>query len=1111
MRGDFSRDTFRPAKGYTSVRSQQGRVQTDAEWNEQSDILNHLRHTALTDVIGPCGAPENGGGFEIGVTPAGTDLTVSAGRFYVHGILCESEGFRYSEQPGVDGPPPPELPNQPTGVLVYLDVFQRHMTFLDDAEMRESALGGPDTTSRLKTECRVGLLEVPPGTECPDNPQAWIDLTAPPAGRLRARTRPDDAGADPCIVPPGAGYTRLENQFYRVEVHEGGALGAGNAAATFKWSRENGSVVTEWLAQDAGDPDRLTVADTGRDELLGFAADQWIELLDTPRELAGEPGLLVRIAAVEGDVLVIDPNGQVVDFNDFEAPRKVRRWESAGAVTVEQPAANQGYLRLEGGLEVRFEGGPFRTGDWWWVPARTFVGELAGDIEWPWDDATNQPAALPPEGVDHHYCKLAVVPWDGAAFGQPEDCRPEFPPLTDPRAEGCCTFVVRPGESIQQALDDLPDAGGCVCLKVGDHFIEQPLVLRRPRVTLHGETIGARLIRRGGVHAINVVQAADVTIADLAVRGEVAVQVNAAEELALITGRFASGLHVERCRLFVPPEALLAVGVDLAFSAYAQLQHSEIDGCMVAVLTAACDRFEARANRLLGPVATLEGAAVQGETGILSGEAVGHVIADNEFGSYATAVRLLEAVNAAPADRVRLVSRISGNRIERPSGLDDPASGNPRFAIDVEATGTEIADNRLSLPTPFSGGIQVAGTGAVISTNTITSIVAGNAASLAEAVPVGIRLRHRPGLLASCVRDNQLSGIQDAIDIVECRQVLVADNRITGRRVVVAADDPVVAIRLFECRDCRVSGNRLQDVPVGIFLEDGRDNQLEGNRIVAVQVGCGALAETRLQSRDNRVTGAALGFGGVNLAGLTGLHGDRYENCGYLPLPNVGVGSSITVAGIAGDLHIEGCEVRNTGLSPGSEVVIGGPAIGISGAGILQCRLQDNYVGYDAEILTGTDVEFFGREHRAVWLLGLVEYQIQDDFVIGYGAQLLGNRLLGPGLSALVELPQQPVSQNFNIRFERVQFSDNHVWHWTVLGPDVAGGAGVLIPEDATTVRLGTGSAIVMGNHIKTNSPRASSVDFQGAQSVFVGNVTAAGAVGAADFPAPENNFNRLR
>jgi hypothetical protein len=45
-----------------------------------------------------------------------------------------------------------------------------------------------------------------------------------------------------CEIAATAGYRRLENQLYRVEVHEGGA------SPTFKWSRENGSVAAAFSA-----------------------------------------------------------------------------------------------------------------------------------------------------------------------------------------------------------------------------------------------------------------------------------------------------------------------------------------------------------------------------------------------------------------------------------------------------------------------------------------------------------------------------------------------------------------------------------------------------------------------------------------------------------------------------------------------------------------------------------------------------------------------------------------------------------------------------------------------------------------------------------------------
>jgi hypothetical protein len=45
MKGDFSRDSFDPVKHFSRVLQQQGRVQLDADWNEQAAILLHYLRT----------------------------------------------------------------------------------------------------------------------------------------------------------------------------------------------------------------------------------------------------------------------------------------------------------------------------------------------------------------------------------------------------------------------------------------------------------------------------------------------------------------------------------------------------------------------------------------------------------------------------------------------------------------------------------------------------------------------------------------------------------------------------------------------------------------------------------------------------------------------------------------------------------------------------------------------------------------------------------------------------------------------------------------------------------------------------------------------------------
>src|SRR4030095_4692399 len=91
MKGDFSRRTFDRARHYSGVLMQQGRVQLDADWNEQLAIQRHRDYAEAEDVIGACGGPKYNAGFLVQPAPDGADLIVFPGRYYVHGRLCELE------------------------------------------------------------------------------------------------------------------------------------------------------------------------------------------------------------------------------------------------------------------------------------------------------------------------------------------------------------------------------------------------------------------------------------------------------------------------------------------------------------------------------------------------------------------------------------------------------------------------------------------------------------------------------------------------------------------------------------------------------------------------------------------------------------------------------------------------------------------------------------------------------------------------------------------------------------------------------------------------------------------------------------------------------------
>jgi hypothetical protein len=415
MNGDFSRLTFRPDKHHSSVRMQQGRVQLDADWNEQVDIQLHRERTTAHDVIGHCGAPIHDAGF--GITPEGNDFMIGAGRYYVDGSLCENERqVSYLEQPDFTPPAPPDT----AGVyLAYLDVWDRHLTALDRPELREVALGGPDTATRTKTVWQVKVVQVDDEAKCEDFEDDWAPPDTASTGQLRAKAEETEPTTDVCLVPTGAGYRRLENQLYRVEIHDSGTP----ETATFKWSRDNNSLVASLESID-GPPDKsvLTVSDPGKDAVLGFASARWVELNDEERALRGEPGVLVELNTVQGSALSVKtwPDGIALTMAAFGPRPTVRRWDSTlAAVTIEE------WLELEGGVQIRFEDGAYQSGDYWLIPARS----LTGGVDWT-EDATG-PLAEPRHGVNHHYCPLALLRFDGETWALESDCRRIFPPLTE--------------------------------------------------------------------------------------------------------------------------------------------------------------------------------------------------------------------------------------------------------------------------------------------------------------------------------------------------------------------------------------------------------------------------------------------------------------------------------------------------------------------------------------------------------------------------------------------------------------------------------------------------------------------------------------------------------
>ena len=199
MKGDFSRIRFNPAKQYTSVLEQQGRVSVDADSNEECWIDDYLGRNETIDVIGPYGAPEHDAGFAISVSS--NEILIGSGRYYVEGLVCENlvNNLAYDSQPYLldpsilDSTLLSELVQQggTSAIQVFLQVWQRLVTALDDPSLQEPALGQADTTARLGIVWRVVANLVPP-PEGPPTPAVLLSTSSAPGHRniARSQTKP---------------------------------------------------------------------------------------------------------------------------------------------------------------------------------------------------------------------------------------------------------------------------------------------------------------------------------------------------------------------------------------------------------------------------------------------------------------------------------------------------------------------------------------------------------------------------------------------------------------------------------------------------------------------------------------------------------------------------------------------------------------------------------------------------------------------------------------------------------------------------------------------------------------------------------------------------------
>jgi hypothetical protein len=600
MTGDISGYLFDPRQSYTSVRLQQGRVITDLDWNENERIEAHSRQRLLADLI--CAYGSTNDGFRLvraqaaavdvptggnGVAPQPTyDVTLSGGSFLLGGLLHLWPGQQpdgtfpqtfltqndWLQLSGADAAALPVAPAAARTDLVYLEAFEHPVRAVEDRELRERALGGPDTSTRLKAIRRINILANVPADCVGATAALRAHVTQPAAGdnsgqphvfdddlcevRSKVRLSVDFSGngptLDPCKPRVTQGYLGAENQAIRVQ------LSAGNR---FVWAYDNGEPLYRVEITDStpgGDGSiELTFLTPPLDPVLfplqGAVIEilPWGALLANREKVAQARGHLARVTASYDpgtDSLRIAPavpvemqewlNASDRDpilnpLGDDDPPRYfyARMWQPGPEETtdLDHPFSPGVDVSLPGtGIALNFSAFGL-PGDYWIIAARPNTPERV--VPWRLLDAAA------PFGPQRFFAVLGLVHWATDAAGNPtasvEDCRHRFRKLCN--VESCCTVHVGDGivsrgevDDLQAAIDLLPPSGGQICLLPGTHTAAA-LIGRRRNIVIQGCGPRSLVTSSPGQTApvIGIVDSADITLRDLAIESDATLLVEA--------------------------------------------------------------------------------------------------------------------------------------------------------------------------------------------------------------------------------------------------------------------------------------------------------------------------------------------------------------------------------------------------------------------------------------------------------------------------------------------------------------------------------------------------------------------------------------------------------
>ena len=1095
MTVDISRKSFDPRRHTAWTTTMQGRVATDAPFNENQAQRDRRVRALLTDMAGRCGYPEIlPDSFKIGIS--GGQLTVAPGRYYVDGHLADNFGSGAAVFDPVlselRGPTPVLFSAQPFGTggasapaagthIAYVDVWQRDVTFLEDHTILDPGIA-TDSFARRQTVWQVRTFgPVGAGTTCSSAVPAWDTFTSPSRARLTTRANPAGAINDPCLLPPGALYRGIDNRTYLVAIH--GFTGAG--APLIKFSRTNGSVATTILARPQADV--LEVAQVAKDDFLRFNPGDWVEVTDETRLLAGQSGTMARVLSVEdaSNTITLEnplPAGalQLVGVGPavIQAVHPVlRRWDQAGEirdengvvlVDLDAPGAtglipvptNGTFVALEDGVEAALTlaagFGAAHVNDNW-----SFIARYA-------DTSVEELSAAPPQDYHHHFCRLAMVTAAGGVFtAVVEDCRDPLGGDCD-----CCCITVEVGDSIQDAILSLPVAtGGCICLAAGVHQIPATLVLTTSNVHIVGASRGAIIEFPDGGTVLRVAGVHNVDIDMVSFRHR-----DGGKSEAIVEVIRSSSVNLWRC-VFSALVGSTSIGVGVTGSDDIAIRDCDFGSLAFGVVTLG----EGGLLTIADNVFALEGEELVGHTAIRAAKTTGVLrVTGNTIGGVLNGVIVNDDPAADTRHSLATGSLIADNDI-RLRFSEKQTSDEIMRGIDSAADSCTIRGNRVNLAGRLAVGIFASGAALALIENRVevdgdqqggftSGIVIGATDDKAAHLTTGVSVTH-----------NAVRGTMIGIFAGHANDLTIADNRVHD-----GSETSVMAMLFTQLDNATVRGNTIGRTRISVLAGGGSHLRLIGNHLAPAGAGIALLNELAPTVEGNSIDQArSFGITLVQTIGRTAVTGNRLRNCGYDGNFAGGIGALF----VFGELAVCGNEIVDTGLG------LDGKANNAHVAGILGVLVLEALVSENLVTLTRARPDPV--EDRALSMLGLMEFSAGDkEVLLGFPCTITGNKFYGQGFTALVQLFDFSFGNNFHFRFERVFFANNYCLH-----------SGTRAPRSASVILTGR-AGVVMGNQVICRGNEQPSIDMSGMQGTEVGNVTSGGIINDPDFPQHQADFN---